>query len=112
MEAVYTLKFTLEDALPKSGYVQIDMPPEVVLSPSSTQSTGSCRDYTCWEVTGSSIKFLIQNGLPASQENVLKIGGVTNPRSFKPSGEFLMTTLDIDGVAKIDDGFRISVTMT
>lgn len=112
LDAVYTMTFTLEDAIPKSGYVQIQLPEGVTLEKSTTLSTGSCRDFTCWEVTQNSIKFLITDGLPAGTQNVIKIGGVTNPRSFKPTAEFFMQTLDIDGVAPIDDGYKIGVTMT
>ena len=37
---------------------------------------------------------------------------MTNPRSFKPTDLFVITTLDTDGKSKIDEGFNKQATMT
>lgn len=42
----------------------------------------------------------------------LKIGGITNPRSFKPSDPIIVTTLDTDTVSVIDTGYSIPVVNT
>jgi hypothetical protein len=42
----------------------------------------------------------------------LKIGGITNPRSFKPSDPIIVTTLDTDTVSVIDTGYNIPVVNT
>jgi hypothetical protein len=47
----------------------------------------------------------------AGTKFTLEIGGVTNPRSIQPSGEFIITTYDTDAVSKIDDGFKARITM-
>jgi hypothetical protein len=108
---IYTFTFTLEDEVPKAGYIEVTVPPQVVLQPSSTLSTASCKTYTCLNATPTSVRFLIAQGLAAGQTVTLEIGGVTNPRSIQPSGEFIITTLDTDAVSKIDDGFRAKITM-
>lgn len=40
------------------------------------------------------------------------IGGVQNPRSFKPTANITLTTIDVDGVTLIDSGFNKSAVMT
>lgn len=42
----------------------------------------------------------------------VQMGGLTNPRSFKPTDLFVVTTLDTDGVSEIDDGFNKPATMS
>ena len=110
--AQYNLKFITEDSLPTSGYVLVEFPPEIVLNPANTLSSGSCKKYFCSEVTENSVKFLILEGLKPLTEYTLEIGGATNPRTFKPTGKFKITTLDIHGVTPIDIGFEISTAMT
>lgn len=108
---IYTFKFRLENEVPKAGYIEVKMPPQIVMQPSSTLSTGSCRVYTCLNATPTSVRLLIAEGFQAGGNVTLEIGGVTNPRSIQPSGEFIITTLDTDAVSKIDEGFRAKVTM-
>lgn len=73
---------------------------------------GSCRDYSCSEVTNNKIKFLVQAGLDAQKTYTLKIGGITNPRSFKETGKFMMTTMDIDGISHINEGYEKTIRMS
>jgi hypothetical protein len=42
----------------------------------------------------------------------LTVSGVLNPRSFKPTDEFTITTYDIDGIHKIDEGYNQKLVMT
>lgn len=42
----------------------------------------------------------------------LEIGGATNPRSFQPTGDFIVTTLDTDAVSFIDTGYKAKAEMT
>jgi len=79
---IYSMTFKLEDVLPKAGYVLITVPSDVLLSPSTTQSSGSCKIYTCTFADSKSVKFLMQAGLPLGTEITLDVGGVINPRSF------------------------------
>jgi hypothetical protein len=72
--------------MPNSAFVEIEFPDSVRLLPSSTKSTGSCRDYTCNYVDQHKVRFLVQEGLSNTVENTLIVGGVMNPRSFKPTG--------------------------
>jgi hypothetical protein len=46
-DVTYTLTFTLEDAVPSSGYLKIEFPDTTYLHPSTTRSVGSCREFTC-----------------------------------------------------------------
>lgn len=40
------------------------------------------------------------------------IYGVNNPRSTQPTGVFIISTFDKDGISEIDSGFRIQTQMT
>lgn len=100
----------MSDSIPKSGYIQVEVP--VHLTPSSTLSSASCKSYTCLNVTDSSVTFLISNGLSSGDSLTLQIGGATNPRSFAPTKNFYITTLDTDGVSKIDVGYNAVTAMT
>jgi hypothetical protein len=93
---IYAFEFELEDLLPKAGYIQITMPDSVKLSPSTTQSSGSCKVYTCIDATEQMVIFLMQDGYDAKERLTLQVGGITNPRSFKETDVFKMTTLDTD----------------
>lgn len=110
-DVVYTLTFTLEDAVPSSGYLKIDFPGTTFLHPSTTRSVGSCRVYTCAEVEKNMVKILFVDGLEATVQHKLEIGGVVNPRSFKKTDDFFMASLDIDAQSPIDEGFKIGVIM-
>jgi hypothetical protein len=58
------------------------------------------------------VEILYPEGLSAFDTHTVIIGGVTNPRSFKPTGNFFMQTLDIDKVSPIDIGFNAETAMT
>lgn len=112
---IYTLKFKITDKIPSAGYIKVDFPKEeVVLNPSTTLSTGSCKEYTCLDdASPTTIKFLIAGGEKAAGEEItLKIGGATNPRSFKPTQPIMVTSLDTDGVSQIDVGYNTQAVMT
>lgn len=111
-KALYSFRFTMEDGLPESGFIQIDFPPDVVLLPSTTRSSGSCRDYTCIQVDDKSVKLFFPDGLPKDTVHTLTVGGALNPRSYRPTGEFKITTYDIDGIHIIDEGYKIKIAMT
>lgn len=111
-DAQYNLKFISEDSLPTAGYVLVEFPEEIVLNPAHTLSSGSCKKYYCSEVTENSAKFLILDGLEPLTEYTLEIGGATNPRTFMPTGNFKITTLDIHGVTPIDIGFEVPTAMS
>lgn len=53
------MTFILTDKVPSAGYIQVKMPPQVVLNPATTLSTASCKVYTCLDATESGIKLLI-----------------------------------------------------
>lgn len=64
-DVTYKLKFQLEDAIPKSGYIRVDFPETVKIVPPTARSQGSCRTYNCPTVEENRIYYLIQEGLPA-----------------------------------------------
>lgn len=109
---IYTLTFTLEDTVPKAGYIQVFTSPEVILQTSTTLSTASCKVYTCLDATEQGVRFLIADGIAAGSTVTLEIGGATNPRSFQPTGNFIVTTLDTDGQSLIDTGYKGKAEMT
>jgi len=60
---IYTFTFTIEDDVPKAGYIEVKVPPQVVLQPSSTLSTASCKVFTCLNATPTSVRLLVAAGL-------------------------------------------------
>lgn len=42
----------------------------------------------------------------------IKIGGLTNPRSFEPTDYFVVTTYDSDGASPVDKGYNRYAVMT
>ena len=97
---------TIESKIPPAGQIEIVVPPEVELLTSSTLSTASCKKYTCINETPQSIRFLIAGGFSKGEKIKLEVGGVHNPRSFKPTGEFIITSYDTDGASLIDTGYK------
>lgn len=93
---VYTFKMIMNHEIPRAGYIEVKFPPQVALLPSTTLSAASCKNYTCLDATKSSIRFLISNGTKQGEILTLEVGGVTNPRSFRPSDDFIITSYDTD----------------
>lgn len=89
----------------------MNVPPQVILQPSSTLSTASCKTYTCLNATPTSIRLLISDGIQKGETVKLEIGGATNPRSIQPSEPFIIQTLDTDSTSLIDTGFESRITM-
>lgn len=63
-------------------------------------------------VTEKSVRFFLPEGFAKDATHTLTVGGVDNPRSFKPTDEFTITTYDIDGIHKIDEGYNQKLEMT
>jgi hypothetical protein len=63
-------------------------------------------------VTEKSLRFFFPDGLAKDTEQTLVVGGVNNPRSFKPTGIFSITTIDMDGIHLIDEGYEKTTTMS
>jgi hypothetical protein len=42
----------------------------------------------------------------------ITIGGFVNPRSFAPTGSFVINTMDSDGVSIIDSGYNQTAAMS
>ncbi len=42
----------------------------------------------------------------------ITIGGFVNPRSFAPTGPFVINTFDVDGVSLIDSGYNQTAAMS
>ena len=108
----YTFQMQFESSVPPAGYIEVILPPEIVLQPSTTLSSGSCKQYTCVDVTESSLRFLIPERINKGDVHTLSVGGIRNPRSFAPTSDFTMRTFDIDGVHLIDVGYSSAVEMT
>ena len=83
---IYTLTFNMQDKTPTAGYIEVQFPPQIKMKPASTRSTEACKEFTCLDVDENNIKFLVpvdrQADFEKGKDLVLKIGGVTNPRSF------------------------------
>lgn len=88
------------------------IPETAKLVPSTTRSVGSCRVHSCITVEENKIYFLVHDGLEKLVEHKFEVGGVINPRSFKETAQFEMSSLDIDAISHIDDGYKIGVAMT
>lgn len=88
------------------------MPPQVILNPATTLSTASCKVYTCLDATESGIKLLIAGDpLEKGTKVELEIGGARNPRSFQPSENIVVNSLDTDGKTLIDTGYSLQSKM-
>jgi len=60
-DSTWTLKFTTSNTVPTGGYVKVELPPQVTLSPSTTISGGSCRKWSCEanDITPTSVIFKV-----------------------------------------------------
>lgn len=89
--------------MPESGYVDIFFPETVRLDPATTMSKGACRIYACIDVQENYMRILISDGMK-SVTQTLEIAGIINPRSFAPTGKFIIKTVDSDQKSYIDTG--------
>jgi hypothetical protein len=55
---------------------------------------------------------LVQQGIPKGTSTTIVIGGFQNPRSFQPTDNFVVTTIDTDGKSLIDVGYNKQAIMT
>ena len=83
------------------------------MSPASTMSGGTCREWTCPEddATESVIVFKVPDDVPAGENITINLVGITNPRTTKPTGVFRITTYDTDKESEIDVGYDINTFM-
>jgi hypothetical protein len=83
------------------------------MSPSSTMSGGTCREWTCsdTDATESIIIYKVPDDVPAGENITINIVGITNPRTTKPTGTFSITTYDTDKTSEIDVGYDINTFM-
>jgi len=51
-------------------------------------------------------------GLARGSPFNITVGGFINPRSFAPTGPFVINTLDIDGISIIDTGYNQTAAMS
>ena len=108
----YSFEMKFDSSVPPAGYIEVLLPPEIVLQPSTTLSSGSCKEYTCVDVTESGLRFLVTEKINKNDVYIISVGGISNPRSFAPTSDFTMRTLDTDGIHLIDVGFSSAVEMT
>jgi len=112
--ATWTLRFRAAHRIPGTGYIKVEAPPEVVFSPDSTMSGGTCNQWSCpkEDATSTQIVFRVPNELAAGQEIKIDLTGIENPRTTKPTGTFKITTYDTDKTSEIDIGYDQNTAMT
>lgn len=54
------------------------------------------------------LPFGLARGAPLN----ITVGGFVNPRSFAPTGPFIINTYDIDGISLIDTGYNQTAAMS
>jgi len=57
------------------------------------------------------LSIVLPFGMDAKSNFTLSVGGFINPRSFAPTGPFVINTLDTDGVSIIDTGYNQTAAM-
>jgi len=113
-KATWTLRFRAAHTIPATGYIKVDAPPEVVFSPDSTMSGGTCNQWSCpkEDATETQIVFRVPNEITAGQVIKIDLTGIENPRTTKPTGTFQVTTYDTDKTSEIDIGYDQNTAMT
>lgn len=90
----------------------MEVPPQIKIDISATKTMGTCQDEKCTDQTNEKqIVILQQNGLAKDTAKQIRVGGLQNPRSFQPTDDFIITTLDTDGESIIDTGFNKQAAM-
>jgi len=112
-DSTWTIKFKAEHAIPNQGYIKLKMPSEVELMTDSTMSGGICAKWSCpsADAKKDELWILVPQTIPAGDETIIEIMGVQNPRTFKPTGVFTITTY-ADKISVIDEGFNVGTKMT
>jgi hypothetical protein len=113
-DSEWDLTFTTTNGIPADGYIKVEFPSEVVMTPASTMSGGTCTDgWTCPETdaTPSEIIYKVPDEVPAGENITITLVGITNPRTTKPTGTFRITTYDTDKESEIDVGYDINTFM-
>ena len=112
-DSTWTLKFKAEHAIPMQGYIKLKVPAEVYLHTDSTLSGGICSKWSCPkdDAKPDELWILVPKTIPAGEEVVIEIKGVQNPRTFKQTGTFTITTY-ADKENVIDQGFNVGTKMT
>jgi hypothetical protein len=79
----------------------------------STMSGGICSKWSCprADAKKDELWILVPVTVPANEETVIEVKGVQNPRTFKQTGTFTITTY-ADKVSVIDEGFNVGTKMT
>jgi hypothetical protein len=113
-DSEWELTFTTSHGVPAEGYIKLEFPQEVVMSPASTMSGGTCTDgWTCPETdaTESQIIYKVPDEILPGENITINLVGITNPRTTKPTGTFRITTYDTDKESEIDVGYDINTFM-
>ena len=88
-------------------------PKQVKIDVSTTKTLGTCQTEKCTDDTDETqIVILQQKGLPRNTLKTIVIGGMQNPRSFQPTDDFIIYTLDTDRKSIIDVGYNKQAAMT
>jgi len=45
--SIWTLRFRAAHRVPATGYIKVEAPPQVIFSPDSTMSGGTCNQWSC-----------------------------------------------------------------
>jgi len=107
------LKFKTENDIPANGFIQIEVPEQIQIDVNTVKSKGTCAESPCTEATDKTkIVYLMTDGSAANTPITIQIGGVVNPRSMATTDDFVVTTLDTDGVSQIDSGYKKRAQMT
>lgn len=102
-ETNYIFTITTQHAIPPSGYLKIQLPPELVFDPEKTTKK-SLNLLAFVEMTESYITFFFSQGYDTVAGPIqIELSNVRNPRSFRPSEGFIISTMDVNQFV-IDQG--------
>ena len=85
------------------------------MTPNLVQSLGYCKEdryADCQVLEENIVKAKVLQPIPAGDEIIFVLSGVTNPRTTEATGPFHLKTYDIDGISEIDSGYDLTVAMT
>jgi len=104
-DTTYSFTCETEHNVPRDGMLMIKVPSDVLVT-DQVGSTG----LTITNFTPTSVTFVLPAGNSKDNKISFNLSGIRNPRSFRPSDNFIISTLDAEGFT-IDQGQDTYVVM-
>jgi hypothetical protein len=104
-DTTYSFTCETEHNVPRDGMLMIEVPSDVLVT-DQVGSTG----LTITKFTSTSVTFVLPAGNSKDNKITFNLSGIRNPRSFRPSDNFIISTLDAEGFT-IDQGQDTYVVM-